>query len=57
MKTYRVTIQISATTFAHISVNADSMKDALNKASQRGMAIAAHPSSTFKKTEYMIIEK
>jgi lactam utilization protein B len=57
MKTYRVTIQISATTFAHISINADSMKDALDKASQRGMAIAAHPSFTFRKTEYMIIDK
>jgi len=57
MKTYRVTIQISATTFAHISINADNMKDALNKASQRGMAISAHPASTFRKTEYLLIEK
>jgi hypothetical protein len=57
MKTYRVTIQISATTFAHISINADNMKEALNKASQRGMAISVHPASSFRKTEYMIIDK
>jgi len=53
MKTYRMTIQISATTFAHISIEADNMKEAMNKASQRGMVISAHPSSTFRKTEYL----
>ena len=55
MKTYRITIQISATTFAHISINANNMKEALNKASERGMAISIHPTSSFRKTEYMII--
>jgi len=54
MKTYRLTIQISANTFAHISIDADSIKKAISKASERGMVIAAHPSGTFRKTEYLV---
>jgi hypothetical protein len=53
MKTYRLTIQISAKTFAHISIIAENIKEAMNKASQRGMVISAHPSNFFRETEYL----
>ena len=52
MKTYRATVQISATTFAHISINADDMKSAVKKACERGMLISIHPSSVERTTEY-----
>ena len=54
MKTFRATIQISATTFVHFSLNADNMKSAIMKASERGMVISIHPSSVERATEYTI---